>query len=145
MSLREKLAEMDARRRARAGAKLELTIERLELAETLAPAAGPAVVQREGESVSITLGGVEWARLEGLTGDSDLHLLGRATEDLPTEVRRALGELRGTPKSMTLRTANSSGVRTTTYTLGEPVKGTTPEWAWNPSAWTKPEPKEEQQ
>ncbi len=144
-SLRENLAEIDARRRARAGAKLELTIERLELAETLAPAPGSAEVRSDGESVSVTLGGVEWARLEGLTGDGDLRILGAGTEDLPTEVRRALGELRGTPRSMTLRTANSSGVRTTTYTLGEPAKGATPEWAWSPSSWTKPQPKEEQQ
>jgi polyisoprenoid-binding protein YceI len=137
-SLREKLEGMDARQRARAGAKLELTIKRLELAETLAPTPGPAQVQREGELVRISLGGVEWARLEGLAGDAGLGILGDATEDLPAAVRAALGELPGTPKRMTLRTANSSGVRTTTYTLGEPVLGTTPDWVWAPAAWTQP-------
>ncbi len=137
-SFRAKLEAMSAKKRARAGKKIEHSIERLNLAFANAPAEGPVEVLREGDTVRFMLGDTEWARAEGSVGEDSVALLALATADLPEAVQAALTQLEGTPKKLTLRTASQAGVRTTTYEFSQAVKGTTPTWAWQSNAWTAP-------
>lgn len=135
-SLQEKLAAMAPEQRAKAGAKMEQTIARLEATLATAPAAGPAEVLRAEDRVEIRLGGVSWAVLEGLQGAARMPAALSALPELPAAVREALSGLEGTPGRAWLRTASPAGVREIEIHFGAPAAAAIPAWALEPKSWS---------
>jgi len=135
-SLEAKLEGLSAASRKRLGKRIEDSIARLGESLKNAPAGGDADVVREGERISIRLGGVEWALIEGLEGTGKLSVF-QGIPDLPREVRAELAQLEGLPTSLKLRTAGQAGVRTFEIQFGAEESGRVPDWAWTPETWTK--------
>lgn len=135
-SLKEKLAALSPDQQARAGAKLQQTIVRLEETLAAAPAAGEAEIVRGEERVEIKLGGKTWLVLEGLTGAARVPAALSAIPDLPTAVRKALQTLNGTPTRAWLRVATPSGVREIEMSFAAPAAALIPGWAVDPKAWS---------
>jgi len=135
-SLKEKLAAMAPEPRAKAGAKMEQTIARLEATLATAPAAGAAEVLRAEGRVEIRLGGVSWAVLEGLQGAARVPAALSALPELPAAVREALSELEGTPGRAWLRIASPAGVRELEIQFAAPAAAEIPAWAFEQKAWS---------
>lgn len=133
--LERRLAELPADQRAKAGPRLEQAIARLRESLAQAPAAGAARIERTGDRVRILLGEVAWVTLEGLAGEEATPSTLAALPELPVEVRRALAEVRGTPRSLECRTCSPAGTRALTLTFGPATPAVVPAWALDPAAW----------
>lgn len=134
-TLEARLAGLSAEQRARAGAKLTETIERLRETLAAAPAAGPATLRRDGDEVEILLGDRVWVRLEGLAGEEPLPAALAALPNLPAGVREALRGLRGVPARAMLLTASTSGEREYRLAIAAPAPCRIPAWALDPAQW----------
>lgn len=135
-SLKAKLAAMTPEQQAKAGAKLQQTMLRLEQTLAEAPAAGEAEIVRAEGRVEVRLGGKSWAVLEGLSGEAPVPAALSAMPDLPAAVRAALRGLRGTPSRAWLRSATPSGVREIEMSFAAPAAALIPAWALDPQAWS---------
>jgi polyisoprenoid-binding protein YceI len=135
-SIRAKLDALAPDKRAAALAKVSETLNRLDQALAIAPTAEGAQVERNGGTLLVTIGGVEWLRAEGLAGDEPFLRSCEGLEGLPTAVRKELDGAKGLPRELALRCATPAGLRTLRVHFDGSVPTSLPAWAFDVDAWT---------
>ncbi|MFT7678745.1 MAG: polyisoprenoid-binding protein YceI [Planctomycetota bacterium] len=132
-SLRSKLSKLSGKKLEKIGPKLEASIARTMESLAFAPAPGPAqLVRGEGGVLTIELGGQVWASFESLSGDAPFPTALAALEGVPSEVRKALLQLRGLPSRFLMRTAQPTRRTTIRGSLDDPRDVSTPTWVFDP-------------
>ena len=128
VSLQEKLGKLTGRAREVQGPKVEALLEELAAGQRLAPAAGALREVQEPGQREWWLGETLWLRVvEGEGAPFALAPLA-GLPGLPASVREQLATLKASPRSLTLRTALPTGVRTLTLSLDAPRATDLPTW-----------------
>jgi len=136
LRLEAKLKKLPESKRAKAGAKIKQTVDRIKETLAYAPPEGlSAEVILDGNRTIVRLGQRDWVVFEDLAGDAKIPGLFSTFPDLPKEIQRKLQSLSGTPSRVFIHSATASGTRQITFDIGKPSVEEIPSWNIVPSTW----------
>lgn len=83
----------------------------------------------------LSCGSDEWLRVEGLAGDGSFCAAFAGLDGVPDDVRRALVDVRGVPRTIVVRSRTSAGDRTRTVRVNAPQDAFLGRWMFEPRLW----------
>jgi hypothetical protein len=128
-SLEQKLGKLTGRAREVQGPKVEALLEELAMGLRLAPASGSLREVQEPGRREWWLGETLWLRVEEAESAPLALAPLAALPGLPASLRERLATLQASPRTLTLRTALPTGVRTLTLELGAPQTSDLSDWS----------------
>ena len=136
--LQAKYEQLPASKRAKAGAKIKQTVDRLKETLSFAPQEGAqAEIVRDGTRTIIRLGSRDWITFENLAGGANIPGLFATLPDVPKEVQRILQTMTGTPSQVFVHSATAAGTRELVFHFGTPSAQGIPAWNFQPAGWLK--------